>query len=171
MDDIIQNIKRFEIKTKLAEINSLHSSLHFTMEREKEGCLSFLDMSIQNIEGKLVSTWYTKATDPGLTMNFYALAPERYKRSVVSGMVHRIIRACNTWKAVYHSLEKAKNILENNQYPPSFYNPIIKKCLNTILDIDNKGNDVDSDNEEEKEVKMLFVQSLRAISWTNFREI
>ena len=90
--------------------------------------LPFLDMLIQNNNGKLTSTWYTKTTDTGLTMNFHSLAPDRYKRSVVSGMVHRILQACSTWKAVHESLEKAKKILTNNQYPPSFFDPIIKKC-------------------------------------------
>jgi len=54
------------------------------------------------VEGKLTSTWYCKSclvlycrsTDIGLTMNFHALAPTKYKRLVVSGMVLRIFHAC-----------------------------------------------------------------------------
>ena len=156
MDDILRNIKSSDITTKLNEINSLHPSLKFTLECEKNGSLPFLDMLIQNINGKLVSTWYTKATDTGLTMNFHALAPEKYKRSVVSGMVHRILRACSTWKTVHDSLDKAKKILENNQYPPSFYNPIIQKCLNSVI-VDKK-EEAESVEEDEKEFKMLFIQ-------------
>ena len=66
-------------------------------------------------------------------MNYHALAPKRYKRSVVSGFVYMIFRACSSWQHFHASMEKAKQVLERNQYPPNFYNPIIKDTLNTIL--------------------------------------
>ena len=65
-------------------------------------------------------------------MNFHALSPKRYKRSVVSGFVHRIHRACSTWKNFHESLERAKEVLEKNQYPPLFYNPILEETLTKI---------------------------------------
>ena len=66
-------------------------------------------------------------------MNYHALASKRYKRSVVSGFVHRIYRACSSWQSFIDSLGKAKRILEKNQYPPSFYDPIIKQTLDSIV--------------------------------------
>ena len=66
-------------------------------------------------------------------MNFHSLAPKRYKISVVSGFVHRIFRSCSTWKNFHESLEKAKVILINNQYPPMFFEPIIHRTLTKIL--------------------------------------
>ena len=73
-------------------------------------------------------------------------------------MIHRIFRACNTWKNIHESLQKAKKILENNQYPPSFYNPIIEKCLNSII---NPADDVTVneklvDQEDEKSFFLLY---------------
>ena len=55
------------------------------------------------------------------------------KRSVVSGFVYRIYRACSSWQLFHESMEKAKRVLECNQYPPNFYDLIIKDSLNTIL--------------------------------------
>ena len=66
-------------------------------------------------------------------MNYHALAPKKYKRSVVSGFVYRIYRACSSWQYFHDSMERAKRVLERNQYPPAFYDPIIKETLNTIL--------------------------------------
>ena len=66
-------------------------------------------------------------------MNFHALAPKRYKRSVVSGFVYRIHRACSEWRHFHNSLSKAKKILEANQYPPEFYEPIIHTTLTAIF--------------------------------------
>ena len=133
MDDIIRNIKQIDIEEKLATINNLHPSLKFTIEREENGSIPFLDMKIIRNNGQLSSTWYNKPTDTGLIMNCYALAPKKYKRSVVSGFVYRIYRACSSWQLFHESMEKAKQVLERNQYPPNFYNPIIKDSLNTIL--------------------------------------
>ena len=134
MDDILQEMKISEIDKKLTQINNLHTNLKFTIERETEGSIPFLDMKISNIQGRLSSKWYNKPTDTGLVLNFHSLAPLRYKKSVVAGFVHRIARACSSWKNFDLSLGKAKCVLEQNQYPPSFYNPIITKTINTIYE-------------------------------------
>ena len=125
MDDILREIKRSQISQKLEAINKLHPCLKFTMEREEDNCIPFLDMKIIHLGNNLTSTWYNKPTDTGLIMNYHALAPKRYKRSVVLGFVHRIYRECSTWENFHDSLTKAKKLLERNQYPPEFYDPII----------------------------------------------
>ena len=132
MDDILGNINTNKIDSKLAETNQLHPKLQFTIEREEKNMIRFIDMKIMRSEGKLTSTWYSKSKDTGLTVNFHALVPTKYKRSVVSGMVHKIFHACSTWENFHGSLERAKNMFENNQYPPSFINPIIKQTLEKI---------------------------------------
>ena len=48
-------------------------------------------------------------------------------------MVHRIYRACSNWELFHQSLEEAKLILEKNQYPPTFYDPIINDTLTKII--------------------------------------
>ena len=48
MDNILKDYKRDNIEQKLHDFNSLHSSLTFTLEREKEGLLPMLDMKILN---------------------------------------------------------------------------------------------------------------------------
>ena len=48
-------------------------------------------------------------------------------------VVHRINRACSSWQYFHESLQRARQILEKNQYPPAFYEPIIKSTLQDIL--------------------------------------
>ena len=123
-------------------------------------------MMIINNNGHLTSTWYNKPTDTGLIMNFHALAPKKYKWSVVSGFVYRIYRACSNWELFHTSLEKAKRILERNQYPPDFYEPIIEKSLEKIIGEPNNTttNDTIHENtshtqtEETVPKKLLFIQ-------------
>ena len=76
-------------------------------------------------------------------------------------MVYRIHHACSTWKLFHDGLVKAKKILENNQYPKSFYEPIIKKTLTKIIENEKKENVIDPSEEKEeedpKDEKMIFV--------------
>ena len=133
MDDIITTTKTTEVDNKLSEINQLHANLKFTTETETEGRLPFLDLCIVHSENELFTTWYSKPTDTGLIMNFHAVAPRRYKRAVVQGFIHRIFRACSTWEAFHESVKRAKQVLERNQYPPEFYDPIIHQTVEKIL--------------------------------------
>ena len=134
MDDIKRSIQENKIENKLEQINKIHKNLKFTMEVEQDGVIAFLDMLLKRIGLFLSSTWYCKPTDTGLVMNFHAMSPKRYKRSVVSGFVHRIYRACSTWEEFHVSIEKAKAVLEKNQYPPQFYAPILNETLAKIYD-------------------------------------
>ena len=156
MDDILRDIKGHDIEDKVLEINELHPSLKFTHECETNSSIAFLDMMICRSESEVTSTWHTKPTDTGLTMNYHALAPQKYKRSAICGLVHRIHRACSTWKNFHESLTKAKMILDNNQYPPSFYEPIIKRTLNKIIDSNSEQQHVEK--EDQKEAKLIFIQ-------------
>ena len=133
MDDILTILKVNKFDEKLDEINKLHKSLKFTIETESDGKIAFLDMCIIHTGNKLFSTWYTTKTDTGLVLNYHAIAPKKYKKAVVVGFVHRIYRACSTWQYFHNSLDKAIEILERNQYPPSFYQPVIKDTLEKII--------------------------------------
>ena len=173
MDDIITICEKDNVNSKLSEINSLHPMLNFTVEKETDGALPFLDMLLYNNCGSVSSSWYRKSTDTGLTLNFHSLAPMKYKKSVVIGFVHRIYRACSSWKNIHLGLEAAKDTLLKNQYPVHFIDELFNKTLNKILEptpsdpssedcvIDTVlDNDVCLHNIEEKD-KFLFFLNYR----------
>ena len=142
MDDSLCSVRKDEITERLAKINSLHPCLEFTYELEQEGKIPFLDMVIHNKSGKLTSSWYRKSTDTGLTLNYHALAPTKYKKSVVISFVHRIFRASSTWEYFHLGLEEAIGTLADNQYPSSFVMPIIRSTIEKLVcSDDNQMND------------------------------
>ena len=53
-------------------------------------------------------------------------------------------------------MEKARTLLRNNQYPPTFYEPIIKKTLEKIVNA--KEPTSVQENEEIEEEKLVFVE-------------
>ena len=164
MDDIIRNINKENIEAKLIEINNYHPSLKFTIEQENNHSLPFLNIKISRLGTSLTSIWYNKPTDTGLTMNYHATAPRRYKKSVISGLVHRIHRACSSWENFHVSLEKAKKVLEANQYPPHFYNPIIKSTLDQIMKPESETEATNEPEEEKVKEKLVFIQYRGKIS-------
>ena len=96
-------------------------------------------------------------------MNYHALAPRRYKKSVVAGFIYRIHRCCSNWKLFHESLEKAKAVLERNQYPPTFYDPIIRETLTKIVEPPPTApaqvrEDEGSKKAEETSKHMIFLQ-------------
>ena len=110
MDDILRVIKKHEIGPTLERINQLHPNLAFTKELEKnDGTIAFLDMNIiHRTDGTIQTEWYRKKTDTGLTINFHALAPMKYKRSVVINLVYRIFNATSSWELFEKGLKEAK---------------------------------------------------------------
>ena len=82
----------------------------------------------------------------------------KYKRSVVTGMVHRIFRACSTWSNFHESLKKAKLLLTNNQYPESFYEPLIEQTLEHIIRANSKTNEDTEESNDEDEQCLIFLQ-------------
>ena len=72
-------------------------------------------------------------SDSGLCLNYHAVSASKYKYSFVCGFVHRVFRSCSAWTHFDDCLNKLKNILEGNQYPPGVYNPIIRKAINNLL--------------------------------------
>ena len=133
VDDILRTNKIKETNSILEQLNSMHPNLKFTVETENNSKLPFLDITIsRDNENHLHSNWYRKPTDTGLLMNFHAIAPKQHKRAVVNGITHRVFNASSTWERFDDGLNQAKDILENNQFPPNFYNPIIENAINKL---------------------------------------
>ena len=113
----------------------LEQSRKVSLEVEQDGKLPFLDIWIEHHENTLSSTWYCKPTDTGLILNFHAMAPKRYRRSVIQSFVYRIYRACSSWKKFHESLIKAKDILERNHqiFTNLLFLLQLKRLLNHVL--------------------------------------
>ena len=172
MDDILRTIKESLIENKLSEINSLHPNLKFTLEVEQNGKLPFLDICIEHHESSLPSTWYCKPIDTRLFLNFHSMAAKcskkQHKCSVIKGFVYRIYRACSSWKKFHESLIKPKDILEWNQYPPNFYEPIISATIEKIVKPCNQKVNNDDANNENSRAKVNLIVRYRGLPTDNF---
>ena len=70
VDDIVRTMIRGG-ENLLQFVNTLHTNLRFTLEKETaEHGLPFLDLELKNIGNRIVSNWYRKKTDTGIVLNF-----------------------------------------------------------------------------------------------------
>ena len=141
----------------LSYVNSLHSNRKFTYEMEIDGTISFLDLILVHEGSSINVSWYKKKTDTNVYLNFYSICPTQYKKSVVCGAVHRLFHITWSWKLFHQNIRDLQQLLEANQYPPSFYNPLVRKSLNKILD-DKSYDKTEGVSSVKNTSLMLFIQ-------------
>ena len=133
VDDILRSAKVSNIERILEVSNNLHPNLEFTIETLKDNAMPFLDMEVRLLNGKIDTSWYQKPADTGLILQFRALAPVKYKKNIIEGTIYRIFNATSTWENFTEGIKRAAETWEKNQYPPQFYQPILRQTLDKIL--------------------------------------
>lgn len=132
VDDCLLCIPENKIQYTLNKFNTFHQKLKFTQETEINKSINFLDLNIcYNNEGNIKTKWYTKPTWSGRYLNFNSYSPMKYKKSVINSLVDRAVTLTDTHFRP-QCLEKVRQTLIENEYPKSFFEPIIKNRINKI---------------------------------------
>lgn len=99
----------------LNTFNNVHHKIQFTMEREVEGKLPFLDvLVIRKPEGTLFFDWYNKPTSSGRILSYLSDHNFRYKLAVIKGLIHKVLT------------------LSDDEYHKENLNTSLRKPLETI---------------------------------------
>ena len=130
-------------------INTLHPSIKFDVEEEKQGKLEFLDTVINrfaNSPAPHVST-KIKKPDKGLFYRFSSFISPQYKSNLISTLVYRIYKIASTMIIFDTDVELLENRLKLNGFPYYLINTCIGKVLNkyhaNTPDSSNNTNSVD----------------------------
>ena len=90
VDDVISPVSQDEIVVLLQHLNSIEPSIQFTVERETDGKLPFLDTYVQRTtDGKLETVVYHKPTHTDKYLSFNSHHPRSHKSSVVTTLFQR----------------------------------------------------------------------------------
>ena len=76
-------------------INTWHPNIHFTVEKQKDSTLPFLDVLVCNRE-QCITSVYHKPTYTGLLTNYFSFIPHSYKTGLIRTLVDRIYKINNT---------------------------------------------------------------------------
>jgi len=116
VDDTFVIMKRSKLSEFLTHLNTIESSIQFTME--KEGCLPFLDLlSKRSPSGHLLSAVYRKPTHSDRYLNFRSEHPTQHKQSIVSTRLERAKKLSSTAHDLNNEFKYVKRTLLLNGYP------------------------------------------------------
>ena len=98
------------------KINKIHKNLAFTMEVSTSS-LPFLDTSVSVKEDKFDFKVYRKPTNTGVVLNFNAMAPRKWKTSLIRCLLTRALKLSSSWELFQTEISVIKEILNKNSYP------------------------------------------------------
>ncbi len=130
VDDIfIIGKENLNVQNLLLNFNSLHNNLKFTMEKESNSCLNFLDVLVVKIGDRFGTRVFRKSINPLTLHHWTSSLPFKYKINLIKTMTFRVfsISSGNFLKSELNILE---NIFLNSGYPLN----IIKKETNQFFE-------------------------------------
>ena len=132
VDDVFSVIQKLRIEGLLAHIYSIDENIQFTLERECNKGLPFLDVKVNREEGgQLRTAVYRKPTFKNQILNFQSHHSASAKTSVVRSLMDRLDTHFEMEDEEGRSAEKEKimNTLELNGYTRGFVKQVeVKKC-------------------------------------------
>ena len=129
-------------------LNSLHPALKFTMEKEADQALSFLDVKVDKSEKQFLTSIYRKPTFTGRYMRWDSFAPSKRKTNLIETLVHRALVICSPGKvkqeldcirSILQELDCIRSILKNNGYPETIINFSISKKISRFRLLPKEG--------------------------------
>ena len=112
-----------------SHLNSLHSSLRFTFEKECNRTLLFLDVLVEKNDHEFVTSIYRKLTFTGQYIRWNSFCPMKRKTNLISTLVHTALVICSK-STLQNELSHIRSILINNVYPEAVINAVITKKIN-----------------------------------------
>ena len=109
------------------KLNLLHPALKFTLEKEQNNSLHFLDALIEKEGTGFLSSIYREPTFTG-QYNRWTFSPKTRKISLIKTLVHRVLMICSKTK-LGPDLDKIKQLLIENGYPAD----VLLSCINQKL--------------------------------------
>ena len=111
-------------------LNSRHPNNKFTIEKQINHSIAFLDVLISGINNQNLSLQtYHKSTYTGLLLNFKSFTSFSYKISLIKFVIDRSFKICNNCNSFHNDIENIKSNLTKNAYLPFLIEKVIKKYL------------------------------------------
>ena len=108
---MISSLCFIDVTDKFREyLSSKHPKIKFSIEKEEDGCLPFLDINIFDENDKFATNVYRKKTFSGVYTNFKSFIPETYKIGLIKSLF-QCFSLCSDFTKFHHEIDKLKIIL------------------------------------------------------------
>ena len=134
VDDTFLLFKKEEhVDAFLDFLNTRHRNIKFTVEKENNCVLSFLDVNVTRKNNCFETSVFRKKTFTGLGMNFSSSIPNSYKSSLIRCLVTRAYNICSSYVNFTKELEYLRKYFLSNGFPIPFIETNFRKSLNKIF--------------------------------------
>lgn len=143
VDDIITCIPQSRSEEILQFLNSINSSIQFTLELEKDLSLNFLDISLTRKQDNSLSfNVYRKPTHTNKYLDFESHHPMEHKNSVAKSLFHRGNNICDAQfkTSEFNAINQS---LQLNGYPVNRINKIKRQTIKPRTDQNQTSNNND----------------------------
>lgn len=136
-------------------LNDYHEKLQFTVEKQKNGSLAFLDTRISVLNDKLMIDWYQKEMASGRLLNFFSNHPKYQVVNTARNFIRRVLGISSN---IYHSKNKdlILKILKDNQFPEK----TILRLINDFYFNKQPNTNVSGTTEPTKYVSTTYIPKL-----------
>ena len=118
VDDIFCCFENEENVTPFLEfLISQHANIKFTLEKEIDRVLNFLDVKVVRSSGTFATSTYTKPTNTGLLTNFTSFVPFQYKIGLIQTLFDRAVKICSSSSLADIDITNIISILQKNCFP------------------------------------------------------
>ena len=107
--------------------------MSFTIEREKQNRMSFLDIEIICEYKTFTTSVYRKPTFSGVYTYFDSFLPSTYKFGSVYTLAYKCFSIFSSWTKLHNELVCLKETFLKNGCPEDFINKCFKKSMDNIL--------------------------------------
>ena len=106
------------------KLNRLHPALKFTIEKEQNNSLSFLDVLVEKEGSEFLTSVYRKPTFSDHYIRWNSFSPKDRKIDLIKALVHRALMICSKNK-LGSELDTINRIIIENGYPEN----VISACI------------------------------------------
>ncbi|BHF74639.1 hypothetical protein SprV_0501772500 [Sparganum proliferum] len=126
VDDTFVIVKKDQLETLHNTINSTMPGIKFTLEKEVDKELPFLDVLVQRkTDGTLRTSVYRKETYAEVILHYESNHPISHKRSAVNGLLNRAKTHCSDDEGYRAELSYLCELFSRNGYPKDF----VRRCM------------------------------------------
>ncbi|XP_077513050.1 uncharacterized protein LOC144124283 [Amblyomma americanum] len=129
VDDCFAIIKKDVLFDFTAHLNSTERAVQFTVEKEENGQLPFLDVLVKRSQSMLSSKVYRESTHTGCYPHFHSFHPASHKRSVVASLFLQANRICTEPEDVKADRQGVRKDFSECGYLLPFVNAVERKLL------------------------------------------
>ena len=110
-------------------INSMQDNIQFTMEKQINNKLPFLDMLVHCNDSKISLSIFRKPTNTGLGINYFSFCPFVYKLNAIKTLVHRAYHLTSSYEFFASEVDYLKTFFMRNGFPISLFELCVKRFL------------------------------------------